>query len=108
MQDKTQALAQRRTQAVARGVNQAHALYVQRAEDALMWDVEGRRYVDFCGGIAALNTGHLHPQVVGAVQAQLQQFSHTCFAALPYEGYIAVCEAINARVPGRLTRRHCC
>ncbi len=105
MQDKTQALAQRRTQAVARGVNQAHAVYVQRAENALLWDVEGRRYVDFCGGIAALNTGHLHPQVVDAVQAQLQQFTHTCFAALPYEGYIAVCEAINARVPGDFAKK---
>lgn len=46
-----------------------------------MWDVEGREYLDFAGGIAVLNTGHLHPKVVAAVEAQLKKLSHTCFSA---------------------------
>ena len=105
MNSTTAALAARRKQAVARGVNQLHPMYVARAENAQVWDVEGRRYIDFSGGIAALNTGHLHPQVVAAVQAQLQQFSHTCFAVMPYESYISVCERINAYVPGEFDKK---
>lgn len=57
-----------------------------------MWDVEGREFIDFAGGIAVLNTGHLHPKVKAAVAAQLEDFSHTCFMVLGYESYIQVCE----------------
>lgn len=78
-------LLQRREGAVARGINQMHPVYIQRAENAVIYDVNNRRYIDFSGGIAALNTGHLHPNVIAAVERQLHQFTHSCFAATPYE-----------------------
>lgn len=65
-----------------------------------MWDVEGREYLDFAGGIAVLNTGHLHPKVVAAVEAQLKKLSHTCFQVLAYEPYLELCEIMNQKVPG--------
>ena len=71
-------LMQRRSQAIPRGVGQIHPIFADRAENCRVWDVEGREYLDFAGGIAVLNTGHLHPKVVAAVEAQLKKLSHTC------------------------------
>lgn len=90
----------RRVAAVAPGVGIMHQIFAQRALNAEVWDVEGRRYVDFAGGIAVVNTGHCHPQVIEAVAAQMQQFTHTCFQVLPYEPYVALAEKLNALVPG--------
>lgn len=100
MTDLTNAsLAARRDRAVPRGVASSTAVYADRAENAELWDVEGRRYVDFAGGIAVLNTGHRHPKVIAAVQAQLDRFTHTAFQVSPYESYIRLAEALNARAP---------
>jgi 4-aminobutyrate aminotransferase/(S)-3-amino-2-methylpropionate transaminase len=99
MTDNTE-LQRRRLAAIPRGVSNSTAIYAQRASNAEIWDVEGRRYIDFASGIAVLNTGHLHPRVVAAVQAQLGQLSHTCFQVTPYEGYVALAERLNALAPG--------
>ena len=93
-------LHRRRTAAVPRGVANSLSIYAQRASNAELWDVEGRRYIDFASGISVLNTGHLHPRVVAAVQAQLGQLIHSCFQVTPYEGYVALCERLNALAPG--------
>jgi 4-aminobutyrate aminotransferase / (S)-3-amino-2-methylpropionate transaminase / 5-aminovalerate transaminase len=93
-------LHRRRAAAVPRGVSNSLSIYAQRASNAELWDVEGRRYIDFASGIAVLNTGHLHPRVVAAVQAQLGQLAHTCFQVTPYEGYVALAERLNALAPG--------
>ncbi|MBV7317308.1 4-aminobutyrate--2-oxoglutarate transaminase [Shewanella sp. NIFS-20-20] len=98
-------LMARRQAAVAGGVGQIHPVYVERAENAKVWDVEGREYLDFAGGIAVLNTGHLHPKVVDAVTQQLGAFSHTCFMVLGYESYIEVCEKLNQKVPGNFAKK---
>ncbi|WP_412522418.1 4-aminobutyrate--2-oxoglutarate transaminase [Shewanella algae] len=95
----------RRQAAVAPGVGQIHPVFVERAENARVWDVEGREYLDFAGGIAVLNTGHLHPRVKQAVARQLEDFSHTCFMVLGYESYVAVCEKLNALVPGDFAKK---
>lgn len=71
-----------------------------------MWDVEGREYLDFAGGIAVLNTGHLHPKVVAAVEAQLKKLSHTCFQVLAYEPYLELCEIMNQKVPGDFAKKN--
>jgi 4-aminobutyrate aminotransferase/4-aminobutyrate aminotransferase/(S)-3-amino-2-methylpropionate transaminase len=68
--DNTDMMA-RRTDALPRGVGQAHGLFAARAENAQVWDVEGRRYIDFVAGIAVVNTGHCHPKVVAAEQRQV-------------------------------------
>ena len=93
-------LHKRRESAVVRGVSNILSVYADRALNAEIWDVEGKRYVDFASGIAVVNTGHNHPRVMAAVEAQLKKFSHTCFQVTPYESYVAVAEKLNAIVPG--------
>jgi 4-aminobutyrate aminotransferase len=90
----------RRTEALPRGVGQGHPLFVARAKNAELWDVEGRRYIDFVAGIAVVNTGHCHPKVIAAVQRQLAEFTHTCFQVVAYEGYVRLCERLNELAPG--------
>ncbi|HFG3274457.1 TPA: aminotransferase class III-fold pyridoxal phosphate-dependent enzyme [Escherichia coli] len=98
-------LMQRRSQAIPRGVGQIHPIFADRAENCRVWDVEGREYLDFAGGIAVLNTGHLHPKVVAAVEAQLKKLSHTCFQVLAYEPYLELCEIMNQKVPGDFAKK---
>lgn len=93
-------LQQRRDAAIARGISNQLPVYVARAENAELWDVEGRRYIDFAGGIAVLNTGHVHPHVKAAVAAQLEAFSHTCFMVTPYAVAIELAEKLNRLAPG--------
>ena len=93
-------LARRRTAAIPRGVGNSLQVYADRASNGEIWDVEGRRYIDFASGIAVLNTGHLHPRVQGAVAAQLARLSHACFQVTPYENYVALAERLNALGPG--------
>ncbi|EOF6280948.1 4-aminobutyrate--2-oxoglutarate transaminase [Salmonella enterica] len=99
------ALMQRRHNAVPRGVGQIHPIFAERAENCRVWDIEGREYLDFAGGIAVLNTGHLHPGIVSAVEAQLKKLSHTCFQVLAYEPYLALCERMNQKVPGDFAKK---
>ncbi|WP_298771994.1 4-aminobutyrate--2-oxoglutarate transaminase [uncultured Shewanella sp.] len=98
-------LNSRRKKAVANGVAQIHPFYVERAENSTIWDVEGREFIDFSGGIAVLNTGHMHPTVKQAVMAQLDRFSHTCFMVIGYESYIQVCEQVNELAPGQFDKK---
>ncbi|XNM76437.1 aminotransferase class III-fold pyridoxal phosphate-dependent enzyme [Escherichia coli] len=70
-------------------------------------DVEGREYLDFAGGIAVINTGHLHPKVVAAVEAQLKKLSHTCFQVLAYEPYLELCEIMNQKCQAISPRKRC-
>jgi 4-aminobutyrate aminotransferase/(S)-3-amino-2-methylpropionate transaminase len=97
---KNQDLHTRRIAAIPRGVGNSLAVYAERAQNAELWDVEGRRYVDFASGIAVLNTGHVHPHVKAAMAAQLDKFTHGCFQVTPYESYIALAEALNELAPG--------
>lgn len=93
-------LARRRAAAIPRGVGNSLQVYAERATNAELWDVEGRRYIDFASGIAVLNTGHLHPRVQAAIGAQLARLSHACFQVTPYENYVALAERLNDLVPG--------
>ena len=92
-------LQRRHAAAIPRGVASATAVYAARAENAEIWDVEGKRYIDFAAGIAVLNTGHRHPKVLAAVRAQLDAYTHTAFQVLPYEPYVALAERLNAIAP---------
>jgi 4-aminobutyrate aminotransferase / (S)-3-amino-2-methylpropionate transaminase / 5-aminovalerate transaminase len=92
-------LLARRQAAVVRGVSHATPIFADRALNSEIWDVEGKRYVDFAGGIAVLNTGHCHPHIMAAIRAQLDRFSHTCFQVLPYESYVELAERLNALTP---------
>jgi 4-aminobutyrate aminotransferase len=93
-------LMARKAAATPRGVGVMGTFFADRADNAELWDVEGRRFIDFAGGIAVMNTGHGHPKVVAAIQAQLKRFTHTCYQVVPYESYIALAEKLNALTPG--------
>jgi 4-aminobutyrate aminotransferase len=92
-------LQARRTAATPRGVGVMCSFYADRAENASIWDIEGREYIDFAAGIAVLNTGHRHPKMVHAVQEQLKRFTHTAYQIVPYEIAVALAERINALAP---------
>ena len=99
--DRNAGIDARRVAAMPRGVGIGFPqVYADRALNAEIWDVEGRRYVDFGSGIAVLNTGHRHPKVVAAVQAQLERFTHTAYQVVPYESAVALAERLNACTPG--------
>lgn len=98
---KSDELARRRKAAVPRGIVTATPFFIQRADNAEVWDVDGRRLIDFASGIAVLNTGHRHPDVVAAVQLQLNAYTHTAFQVMGYEPYIALAEKLNALAPVR-------
>ena len=93
-------LMARKAAATARGVGVMGTFFADRADNAELWDVEGQRFIDFAGGIAVMNSGHGHPKVVAAIEAQLKKFTHTCYQVVPYESYIALAEKLNALTPG--------
>ncbi|WP_414901788.1 4-aminobutyrate--2-oxoglutarate transaminase [Sphingomonas flavalba] len=86
--------------AVAAGVA-TKSIFADRADNAELWDIDGRRYVDFAAGIAVNNTGHRHPKVMAAVAAQAERFTHTCFHVAPFEDYVRLAERLNAIAPVR-------
>lgn len=89
----------RRLAATPRGVAVMGDFFIDHAKNAEFWDVEGRRFIDFAGGIAVLNTGHVHPKIQAAIAAQLQRFTHTCYQVVPYAEYVSLAERINGIVP---------
>ncbi len=96
---------ERKVDAIARGQGNIAAVYIDRAENAEMWDVEGKRYVDFGTGIAVCNTGHSHPKIVDAVKSQLDRFSHTCVMVTPYDSAVRLAEALNELAPGESKKK---
>ncbi|MEO8159869.1 MAG: 4-aminobutyrate--2-oxoglutarate transaminase [Arenimonas sp.] len=92
-------LLQRRAEAVPRGVGTALPVFVARARNAELWDVEGRRFIDFAAGIAVLNVGHCHPRVLEAAHAQIDLYIHTAFQVTAYEPYVALAERLNHIAP---------
>ena len=101
---KNETLRARHTAAVPRGLSTKN-VYAAKAENAHIWDVEGKKYIDFAAGIAVVNTGHRHPKVMAAVASQLADFTHTCFNVAPYEEYIAVAERLNKATPGSFDKK---
>ncbi len=91
---------ERKLAAFARGQGNIAPVYIERAQNAELWDVEGKRYIDFGTGIAVCNTGHSHPKVVAAVKKQLDRFSHTCVMVTPYDSAVRLAEKLNALAPG--------
>ncbi len=93
------ALWARRQAAVPRGVATATPIFADHAENGEIWDMDGKRYVDFGSGIAVTNTGHRHPKVMAAAMAQMERFTHTAFQVVGYDVYIELAERLNALAP---------
>src|SRR5580692_596080 len=101
---KSADLRARKTAAVPNGVG-TKGIYVVRAENSELWDVDGRRYIDFAAGIGVLNTGHRHPRIMAAVAEQAERFAHTCFHVGSYESYVHLAERLNALAPGAFAKK---
>lgn len=86
---------------VAAGAASPNEQFADHATNAELWDADGKRMIDFAGGIGVLNLGHRHPKVVAAVKAQLDKLMHTCQTVMPYEGYVKVAEKLSHVVPVR-------
>src|SRR5450631_2006131 len=97
-------LKARKAAAVPNGVG-TKGIYVANAENSELWDVDGRRYIDFAAGIAVVNTGHRHPKIMAAVAEQAQAFAHTCFHVASYESYVRLAEKLNALAPGNTPKK---
>jgi 4-aminobutyrate aminotransferase/(S)-3-amino-2-methylpropionate transaminase len=89
----------RKEQVFARGMGNLLPIYAVRAENAEIWDEEGNRYIDFAAGIAVVNTGHSHPEIVKAVKQQVDAFSHSCVMVTPYAKVVELAEKLTAIAP---------
>ena len=100
-----QALLAKREAETPRGLGTQTTVFSDRALNAEIWDVEGNRYIDLAAGIAVTNTGHNHPKVIAAVEAQLKRFSHTCFQVTPYDVYVELATRLNKLAPGSTPKK---
>lgn len=100
-----QQLQNRKSKVIARGQGNVYPVYVERALNSEVWDVEGKRYIDFGTGIAVCNTGHSHPKVINAVKAQVDKFSHTCVMVNPYEVAVELAEKLTSLAPGNSDKK---
>ena len=99
------ALLAKREAETPRGLGTQTTVFSDRALNAEIWDVEGNRYIDLAAGIAVTNTGHNHPKVIAAVEAQLKRFSHTCFQVTPYDVYVELATRLNRLAPGSTPKK---
>ncbi len=97
---KSRALHERRKAAVSAGLSNGFPIYIERANGAILEDVDGNQILDLGSGIAVVSIGHAVPELIDAVSTQVAAFTHTCFMVTPYEGYVEVCEELNALTPG--------
>ncbi len=102
---RSRELLTRRTAAVAAGVGVTLPVFVAEAGGGVIVDVDGNSLIDFGSGIAVVSVGNSAPRVVAGVREQVGRFTHTCFMVTPYEGYVAVCEALNRLTPGTHDKR---
>lgn len=102
---KSRELLARRNEFVARGVASSMTVFAAKADGAIIEDVDGNRYIDFAGGIGAMNVGHVRPEVVQAIAEQAAKFIHTCFSVMMYEPYVALAERITQLAPGNFPKK---
>lgn len=102
---KSRELMARRQEFVARGVSSTMNVFAAKADGAIIEDVDGNRYIDFAGGIGAMNIGHARPEITKAIAEQAANFTHTCFSVMMYESYIALAERIVRLAPGDFAKK---
>jgi len=102
---KSRELLARRNEFVARGVGSSMNVFAAKADGAIIEDVDGNRYIDFAGGIGAMNVGHVRPEVTQAIAEQAAKFTHTCFSVMMYEPYVALAERITKLAPGNFPKK---
>jgi 4-aminobutyrate aminotransferase / (S)-3-amino-2-methylpropionate transaminase / 5-aminovalerate transaminase len=102
---RSRAIAARRAAAVSSAVGSTMPVYAAAAGGGVLVDVDGNSFIDLGSGIAVTTVGNSAPLVVDAVRDQVGRFTHTCFMITPYDGYVAVAEALNEITPGTHEKR---
>lgn len=102
---KSASLLERRTKVVPKGVGNNTPIFVEKAEGALLYDVDGNVFLDFAGAIGTINAGHCPPEVVQAIQKQAEQYIHTCFHVAMYEPYVELAEKLAQLTPGQFPKK---
>jgi 4-aminobutyrate aminotransferase/(S)-3-amino-2-methylpropionate transaminase len=97
---KNKDLRELRSKVVPKAPFNVTPYFVEKAKGASVYDVEGREFIDFAGGIAVMNVGHSHPKVVAAIKDQAEKYTHTCFHVMMYEPYVELAEKLCALTPG--------
>lgn len=100
-----QELQNRKSKVFARGQGNTYPVFVKKAKNAEIWDIEDNRYIDFATGIAVCNTGHSHPKIIEAVKTQIDNFSHTCLTVNPYEVAVELAEKLTVLAPGESEKK---
>lgn len=96
---KGQAIIQRDLASLSPSFTREYALVVDHAQGSEVWDVDGRRYLDFMAGVAVHNVGHRHPTVVQAVQEQVDKFWHICLSDFFYPQAVDLAEKLQNIAP---------
>ncbi|SEC93958.1 4-aminobutyrate aminotransferase / (S)-3-amino-2-methylpropionate transaminase [Tenacibaculum sp. MAR_2009_124] len=96
---KNKELQLRKDKVIAKGQKNLYPIYIDKASNSELWDVEGKRYIDFGAGIAVVNTGHNHPKINEAMHQQIDSFTHTCFMINPYESGVKLAEKLSDLAP---------
>ena len=104
-QPTSEQLYQLRTETISNGVGSTTTNFIASARGALMWDVEGREYIDFAGGIGVMNLGHCHPKVVAAIKEQAENLTHSCFMLSPYESAVNLAQKLCQVTPGDFPKK---
>lgn len=102
---KSRAVLARRQSATPNGLARATDVVVEKAQGAIVHDIDGNTLIDMAGGIGMLNAGHCPPQVVDAIQKQAEAYLHTCALVATYEPYVELCERLNALTPGTFPKK---
>ena len=101
----SKALHDRRVKVVSQGVSEAFPIYIDRAHDAIIVDVDGNQFIDFTGGIGVTTVGHTNNAVVEAVRDQVGKVTHTLFGLVGYESYIRAAELLAQHTPGSFEKK---
>jgi 4-aminobutyrate aminotransferase/(S)-3-amino-2-methylpropionate transaminase len=106
MSGKTnESLLNERNKHIPQGPFNVHPIFAQKAEGAVVTDVEGKEYIDFAGGIGVSNVGHRNTEVLDAIQDQIQKYLHTCFHVVMYEPYVELAKKLNSITPGNFLKK---
>jgi 4-aminobutyrate aminotransferase / (S)-3-amino-2-methylpropionate transaminase / 5-aminovalerate transaminase len=105
MKVKNKSLGELRGTVMAKGFSSGKPMYIASAQGAMIYDVEGKEYIDFGGGIAVMNVGHSNPKVIQAIKDQVDKFTHTCFMVAPYEVAVKLAAKLCRIAPGKTPKR---
>ncbi|WP_025806138.1 2-aminoadipate transaminase [Pseudomonas chlororaphis] len=87
------------SESISQSISIVHPIRLNHGKNAEVWDENGKRYIDFVGGIGVLNLGHCHPRVVAAIQQQATRLTHYAFNAAPHGPYVEFMERLARFMP---------